>query len=434
MNDSPDLTFYTELRYPGTAEEIIVRFASATRGLLGRLADDLRAEPSGEFASEPDPRLVPLAAAVERAVGHVDVFESVVLTESDDPSGDRTLRNVVANVVSDSGISEVAEAHAAAPRAREGKFDQHKGGALDGKYGDIGDKLEGLADLIGLEKLFKFLAVLVRDIGIFSQEVEGVSLAEIGQQLEAKLDYVIPTIDGLAASVQTITSIVRDDEERGRQIQQELQRIEGKADTLGDLLGLTLVGEGWIVDPLATRDHPNRVPARDVKQELHDLEKLMQHIDDKLDYPPPTDDGNLGGNGGHDRPKGESERPVVLDSRMKKIFVYAENVFTAKKQSDSRRIRVQTPAFDLSGWLDLTRLRPGDVVEVQIRVSFAGRRNVLFARTRFDQPRLVAFGDFAHGREWIPGSDVLIVLRQPSSADNFATPVELAYQFVVESQ
>jgi hypothetical protein len=29
---------------------------------------------------------------------------------------------------------------------------------------------------------------------------------------------------------------------------------------------------------------------------------------------------------------------------------------------------------------------------------------------------------------------VLIVLRQPTSADSFTTAIELAYQFVVESQ
>ena len=431
MHDATDLSFYTELRHDEPAEQIIGRFAAATRGLLARISEDLRSERRGRFAGEPDPRLQPLAAAVERAAGHVEAFESVALAVTDDPARDRTLRNVVANVIADSGVTPVAEAHTSAPHAREAKFDQHKGGALDGKYGDIGDKLEGLADLVGLEKLLKFLAVLVRDIGIFGEEVQGVSLAEVGQQLEAKLDHVLPKVDRIDESSQTTESIVRDDQERGKQIQQELQRVEGKADTLGDLLGRTLVGEAWIVDPLATRDHPNRVPDRDVKQELHDLERVIEHIDRKLDDPPPPDEGN--GGTPHDRPRVPVERPVVLDTRLKKIFVYAENVFTAQKKTDSRRIRVRTPAFDLSGWLDLSRLRSGDAVEVQTRVSFAGRRDVLLARTRFDKPRLVSFAEFAGGRQWIPGSDVLIVLRQPTSADDYATPVELAYQFVVES-
>jgi hypothetical protein len=361
------------------------------------------------------------------------VFESIALAGSDDPAADRVLRNVVANVVSDAGITEVAEAHASAPRARERKFDQHKGGALDGKYGDIADKLEALADLVGLETVLKLLALLARDIGLFGEEVEGLSLAEVGQQLEAKLDFVIPRVEGLSQGGRTIEAIARDDQERGRQIQQELQRVEGKADNLGDLLGRTLVGESWIVDPLRTIDRPNRVPDRDVKKELHDLEKQIEHIDRKLDDPPPTDNGN-GGRDGRDQPAGDQERPVVLDSRLKKIYVYAENVFAAKNRTDRRRIRIRTPAFDLSGWLDLSRLRAGDVVEVQTRVSFAGRRDVLFARTRFDQPRLIAFAEFARGHEWIPGSNVLIVLRQPASADDYATPIELAYQFLVESR
>jgi hypothetical protein len=434
MNGAPDLSYYTELRHPGSPEEIIGRFAAATRGLLGRLADDLRSEREGQFAGEPDPRLRPLAAAVERAAEHADVFQSVALAATDDPAADRVLRNVVANVLSDAGITEVAEAHASAPHARERKFDQHKGGALDGKYGDIADKLEALADLVGLETVLKLLALLARDIGLFGEEVEALSLAEVGQQLESKLDFVIPRVEGLTQSGQTIEGIVRDDEERGRQIQQELQRVEGKADNLGDLLGRTLVGESWIVDPLRTRDRPNRVPDRDVKQELHDLEDLLEHIDRKLDDPPPTDNGNGNGGDGHDQPVGEPERPVVLDSRLKKIYVYAENVFAAKSGTDRRRIRIRTRAFDLSGWLDLSRLRAGDVVEVQTRVSFAGRRDVLFASTRFDKPRLLSFAEFARGNEWIPGSNVLIVLRQPVSADHYATPIELAYQFVVESR
>jgi hypothetical protein len=42
MDATPDVSYYTELRYRGSAEEIIGRFASATRALLKRLAEDLR--------------------------------------------------------------------------------------------------------------------------------------------------------------------------------------------------------------------------------------------------------------------------------------------------------------------------------------------------------------------------------------------------------
>jgi hypothetical protein len=85
-----------------------------------------------------------------------------------------------------------------------------RGGALDGKYNDIADKLETLADVVGLEEVLKGIAVLLRDIGIFGSEVEGLSLAEVGQQLEDKLDYVIPKLDGIASSSQTTEKTVTD--------------------------------------------------------------------------------------------------------------------------------------------------------------------------------------------------------------------------------
>lgn len=428
MSRSPDLSYYTELRHPGEAEEIIARFASASRLLLGRLAEDLRREADGQFA-EPDPRLAPTAAAVERATQHVDAFESIALASTEDPERDRMVRNVVANVVADAGLAEAAEAHAEAPRAREGKFDQQKGGALAGIIEKYGDKIEKIAELVGLGDVLSLIGLIAKDIGFPGTQAEELSLAEVGRQLEAKLDFVIPELGAIKAGGQTIEGIVREDASRGRRIEREIDRIESKADTLADLLGSTLVGEGWVVDPRSTGR--NRVPDRDVKQELHDLEDVIRHIDEKLDGPPP-EDGN--GQPPQDRPRGERRRPVVLDQRLKKIFVYAENVFAAAERGDRRRIRVRTPAFDLSGWLDLTRLRAGDEAEVQVRVSFAGRRDVLFARTRFDQPRLVAFAEFARGQQHVPGSNVLIVLRQTASADDYATPVELAYQFVVESQ
>src|SRR5437868_158273 len=131
MEASSDLSYYTEPRYPGKPEEIIGRFASATRGLLARLEQDLRSPNKSAFAGEADQRLVPLAAAVGRASGHVDVFEAMALAGSGDPASDTIVRNVLSNVIGDSGMTEIAEVHTSAPHAKEGKFDQHKGGALD---------------------------------------------------------------------------------------------------------------------------------------------------------------------------------------------------------------------------------------------------------------------------------------------------------------
>jgi hypothetical protein len=440
MEAPTDLTYYTEPRFAGPPEEVISGFAAAARALFVRLAEDLRAEPKTRFTPPAHPTQEALADGLARAMGHVDELERVAGTDSLAAEDARVAANVVANVFTDANFMAIAEAHATSPRAPEGKFDVLLGSKITGSVNDMADKLWQIADLIselvpGASAVIALIAILLRDLGIFGPELSGPSVVQIGEQLENKLEDVIPKVDGLTQSSQRIEHTVTDTDERTRQIQQELERVEGKADNLGDLLGRTLVGEGWIVDPLRTRDRPNKVPARDVKQELHDLERILIHIDDKLDQPPP-DNGNGNGNGknGHDHPRGTDHRPVVLDTRLKKIFVWAEGLFAPTGARDQRRIRVKTPAFDLSGWLDLSRLRTGDVVEAQIRVSLAGRRDVLFARTRLDRPELVHFAELARGGEWIPGSNVLIVLRQPKSADDFATPIELAYQFVVESQ
>jgi hypothetical protein len=103
---------------------------------------------------------------------------------------------------------------------------------------------------------------------------------------------------------------------------------------------------------------------------------------------------------------------------------------------EARRVAeaVVPPAFDLSGWLDLTNLRSGDIVETEVRVSFADRHDVLFERTRFEKHGLMVFADLAKGQNHLAGSSIDVILRQAESADNFATQIELAYQFIVESQ
>jgi hypothetical protein len=199
----------------------------------------------------------------------------------------------------------------------------------------------------------------------------------------------------------------------------------------------TLVGSSWQINPNKTVSGPNKVPARDVKQELHDIEDLVQKIIEIIEKVP-NGNGNGNGNGKgkgklHDEPKEETE-PILLDRRLKKIFVYAENIFSPKTRTERRRIRVKTRAFDLSGWIDLSELRPGDSVEVELRVSFAGRQNIPFAKTRFDQPKLLTFADFANGQNYLSGSDILISIRQPTPRNNFKTKLKIAYQFIVESR
>jgi hypothetical protein len=243
----------------------------------------------------------------------------------------------------------------------------------------------------------------------------------------------MPQLEGLKGGQDRIGTTIADIQRIATMTQQEVNFIETKAETLADLLGRTLVGSSWQINPNKTVSGPNKVPDRDVKQELHDIEDLVRKIIDIIEKTPNGNGNGNGNGGGYDEPH-EEDKPVLLDRRLKKIFVYAENVFAPASASERRRIRVRRRAFDLTGWIDLTRMRPGDVFEVDVRVSVAGRKDIPFARTRFDRPRLVAFADFARGLNYVSGSNVLISLRQLASASQFSQPIEVGYQFVVESQ
>jgi hypothetical protein len=76
----------------------------------------------------------------------------------------------------------------------------------------------------------------------------------------------------------------------------------------------------------------------------------------------------------------------------------------------------------------------GDTLFTEVRVSFANRSNVLFQRTIFQSPQLVTLGGIANGNDYMSGSHIEIWFQQTASHDNYAKPVEYAYQFVVESQ
>jgi hypothetical protein len=255
------------------------------------------------------------------------------------------VRNVLANVIADANAAAIAEAHADAPKAREGKFDQEQGGIINGTNMDVADKLWQLTELVGDELGFiiNIISLILRDIGLFGEPVAGVSLAEVGHQLENKLEYMLPRVDSLKDGQSVIDSTIRRIEELLTMTQQEVNRVEQKADTLGDLLGRTLVGEKWIVDPYRTRSGPNKVPPRDIKQELHDIENRLKENCDIIENPP--DDGN-GGDGSHDK-----RVPVLRDKRLKKIFVYAEDTFSARTNNDRRRIRFARQLLMLvAGW------------------------------------------------------------------------------------
>jgi hypothetical protein len=127
--------------------------------------------------------------------------------------------------------------------------------------------------------------------------------------------------------------------------------------------------------------------------------------------------------------------PQRHDPRLKKIYVYSEGTFVLHNASEVHKLVIKTPAFDVAGWIDLSNMAPGgDTVFTEIRVSFANRSNVLYRRTIFQSPQLITLGDITNANDYLSGTHIEIWIQQTTSHNNFATPVEYAYQFVVESQ
>jgi len=121
------------------------------------------------------------------------------------------------------------------------------------------------------------------------------------------------------------------------------------------------------------------------------------------------------------------------DPRLKKIYVYADNVWSSHAAAETRIVRIQTPAFDLSGWIDFTEARQQDQFIVEVRVFMAHASNVLCQRSGF-QGNMLAMMRHITGADTISGNHIEITIQQTYSLDNFATPVPVPYQFVVESQ
>jgi hypothetical protein len=128
------------------------------------------------------------------------------------------------------------------------------------------------------------------------------------------------------------------------------------------------------------------------------------------------------------------ERLALHDPRLKKIYVYAEGTFVLHNAAEVHKIVIKTPAFDVAGWIDLSSMAPGgDELFTEVHVTFANRTNVLYQRTVFDGPRLITLSDITNGQGYPSGTHIEIWIQQTTSHNNFATPVEYAYQFVVES-
>lgn len=290
----------------------------------------------------------------------------------------------------------------------------------------IGEVLSGIA---------KFVNILGQILVKIGALVNAQAAAADAAALRAQIDLILRHVVELKQSNTAITELIAKLGERigeiiDRQREQgaEIDAIEGKNDELGRLLGRTLVGREWTLDPRVTRTGPNPTPDRDVKRELHDLEALLLYllrvliglILDPGDPPPeeppdpPPDDALLGS--------------------LKKIYVYDQGVFTPASSAEDRVIDVRTSAFDLSGFVDATALRPGDRLEVEVAVSVAGQPFRTFAVTTLSEPRVHAFSEIARSENRVSGDAVRVRLRQSASADGFATPVGIAYQLVVESR
>ncbi|MCK5248253.1 hypothetical protein KAR02_15210, partial [Candidatus Bipolaricaulota bacterium] len=120
----------------------------------------------------------------------------------------------------------------------------------------------------------------------------------------------------------------------------------------------------------------------------------------------------------------------------KKIYVYAEDTFTPTSSSDVHDVIVTTPAFDVSGWIDLTQLRSGDEFQVELSIRIDGVERQWLTTTFQGGPdsRLIYFDEISGGRTFIVGSWIRIRMMQLASADDFNTFLPIGYQFIVQSQ
>lgn len=466
--DGVDGSFYLEPRFDGPAEDIITAYTGSLRAVMARLRDDIESGATGRYASGThELMLEPLATALERSAGHPDRIEQGLLS-APGPGGE-ALRTMFANIVNDANLAAFGEAHAKAPKASEKKFDIERGGWSLGLGQEFAEKLESAFEatkdpILGpLSKLIGLIGVLLKDLGLVGEAAEEPAVNEIAKEVEQKLDHVIDDVhtigtntdglrqgqdqikqdlDEIKQSETHIANVTDFTESRVNEIWAEVRRIESKADTLASLLGRTLTSDPWVVDPTSTA-HQNKTPAKGVKEELHEIEDLLDQIlqivnqlgpitVDPIPPPPPPPPPYDPPDATPTQPKPD-RLPVLQDPRLKKIFVYRQGLFRPTAAQRRRRVRIQTPAFDVSGWIDLSALRAGDAFDVEVRVNLPGANNRLYAKTRFDTPGLLAMADFCNGSASLSGDDISFVIRQAKSADGFATPVDVAYQFVVES-
>ncbi len=239
----------------------------------------------------------------------------------------------------------------------------------------------------------------------------------------------------------------------------ELGRLAYKIDKLADLLGRAIVDAKAVWNPeppihgrTVERPHHNQLPEKSVKEELHDLEDLLDGLRqviilwfdiDITDIDVDIDIVNV---------VNKYSTKLLASQPLKRIYVYDEGVFAAADDKDMHRIRVNTPAFDLAGWIDLDELRVGDEVRVDVYVHLPSpspgrRRRRLYRRAVFsgigrtvghrarrsaDGRGLKSLQDIC-GPTQLVGGTIDIEIRQVASARGYSPPLDIAYQFVVES-
>ena len=320
-----------------------------------------------------------------------------------------------------------------------------------------------------------FLKRLTDDIGKLmgsAAETLGVAGLLFQYELEKKLDAIIDGLFGikipLTATEEQLQRLLRgipsipltkrisDIEETVRQNKEELAKLEKKiccaAYGIAAGLGEAIYGDreslisrmllpavcssqvnekycGW----MGTTSRP-KIDA--LKPELKSLEEEMQWVKTTLERIAEELERLKQPSGTEPQPRYEDETPPCC-ALTKKIYVYSEGSLAATDSSDSREIVVTTRAFDVSGWIDLTELRDGDEVTVVVEVSVAHGPFHTWSTTVFGgvQARgLKYFNEFADGLPQVVGTDVRIMIAQTASADAYATPIPIYYQFIVESQ
>ncbi len=224
--------------------------------------------------------------------------------------------------------------------------------------------------------------------------------------------------------------------------------LKYKLDKLAELLGLALYGakdlpNGFDIEPppppkrtvLSEKEPEPSGPTLDpIKPEIREIENQVKLIKKLLEELL----NRLGGaEGTYPQPPQPPPPDEELLALTKKIYVYDEGTFTASAAGDYKEINVTTAAFDLAGWIDLTELRDGDAVTVTVEVSVGGGPFRTWSTTTFSDRQargLKYFTEFASGLPQVVGTNVRVTIAQGASADDFATPIPIYYQFIVESQ